>query len=108
MVSSAPEREKRSVEKLISNEGTKETPPPPQDSAEEEPLLSPERRRAQEGRQERMNRAETRRQMLHIFGVFVPLVVFWGIFYQQNSTWVLQGTQMNCYIGSLHVPPGNN
>ena len=33
-------------------------------------------------------------------------MVFWAIFYQQNSTWVQQGDQMDCYLGSLHVPPG--
>lgn len=49
---------------------------------------------------------ETRKQLLRISGVYTPLIVFWAIFYQQNSTWVLQGTQMDCYIGNLHIPPG--
>ena len=55
-----------------------------------------------------MSNGETTKQILRIFGVFTPLVVFWGIYYQQNSTWIIQGTQMNCYIGSLHVPPGKH
>ena len=56
------------------------------------------------------------KQLLPFLGLFTPLVVFWAIFYQQSSTWVVQGTQMNCYIGPLdigrlhirrlHVPPG--
>ncbi len=46
------------------------------------------------------------RQLLPFLGVFGPLVVFWAVFYQQNTTWVVQGMHMNCYIGKLHVPPG--
>ena len=46
------------------------------------------------------------RELVPFLGVFAPLVVFWAIFYQQNSTWVQQGDQMDCYLGSLHVPPG--
>ena len=49
---------------------------------------------------------ERSRQLLPFLGLFTPLVVFWAIFYQQSSTWVLQGRDMNCYIGRLHVPPG--
>ena len=45
-------------------------------------------------------------QLLPFLGLFTPLVVFWAIFYQQSSTWVIQGRQMDCYIGKLHVPPG--
>ena len=46
------------------------------------------------------------RELVPFLGVFGPLVVFWSIFYQQNSTWILQGEQMDCYLGRLHVPPG--
>ena len=45
-------------------------------------------------------------QLLPFLWLFAPLVVFWAIFYQQSSTWVVQGRQMDCYIGRLHVPPG--
>jgi POT family proton-dependent oligopeptide transporter len=45
------------------------------------------------------------RQLQGIIKVFTPLVVYWMLFYQQNSTWVLQGGRMNCYFGRLHVPP---
>ena len=44
------------------------------------------------------------RELVPFLGVFAPLVVFWAIFYQQNSTWVQQGDQMDYYLGSLHVP----
>eukprot|EP00118_Oscarella_pearsei_P011953 m.84204 g.84204 ORF g.84204 m.84204 type:complete len:507 (+) comp36392_c0_seq3:143-1663(+) len=37
--------------------------------------------------------------------VFSPLIVYWALFFQQNSIWVLQGQRMNCYFGDLHVPP---
>lgn len=46
------------------------------------------------------------KELIPFIGVFGPLIVFWAIFYQQNSTWILQGTQMDCYLGKLHVPPG--
>ncbi len=45
-------------------------------------------------------------ELLPFVGVFTPLIIFWAIFYQQNSTWILQGTMMNCQLGALHVPPG--
>ena len=41
-----------------------------------------------------------------LLGVFVPLIAFWALFFQQNSTWVLQGQEMNCFLGKLKVPPG--
>jgi dipeptide/tripeptide permease len=46
------------------------------------------------------------KELLPFLGVFAPLIVFWAIFYQQNSTWILQGAQMNCHLGKLQVPPG--
>ena len=49
---------------------------------------------------------ERTKQLLPFLGLFTPLVVFWAIFFQQSSTWVVQGRDMNCYIGRLHVPPG--
>ena len=49
---------------------------------------------------------ERTKQLVPFLGLFAPLVVFWAIFYQQSSTWVVQGRHMNCYIGKLHVPPG--
>ena len=47
------------------------------------------------------------KELLPFLGVFAPLVVFWAIFYQQNSTWILQGAQMNCQLSKLQIPPGN-
>lgn len=46
------------------------------------------------------------KQMLPILKVFIPLIVFWAVFYQRSSTWIVQATKMDCYIGSLHIPPG--
>ena len=46
------------------------------------------------------------KQLLPFLGVFGPLVMFWAVFYQQNTTWVVQGTHMDCYMGKLHIPPG--
>ena len=69
--------------------------------AETTPLLNkPSSHKAQQSSLARL------KEFLPFLGVFAPMVVFWAIFYQQNSTWILQGTQMDCYLGKLHVPPG--
>lgn len=68
--------------------------------AETTPLLNkPSSHKAQQSSLARL------KEFLPFLGVFAPMVVFWAIFYQQNSTWILQGTQMDCYLGKLHVPP---
>ncbi|XP_065193476.1 solute carrier family 15 member 4-like [Sycon ciliatum] len=48
---------------------------------------------------------ETLSEIKPVLGVFVPLIVYWSLFFQQNSTWVLQGQEMNCYLGKLKIPP---
>ncbi|XP_065846590.1 solute carrier family 15 member 2-like [Oscarella lobularis] len=45
------------------------------------------------------------KELKGIIAVFSPLIVYWALFFQQNSVWVLQGQRMNCYFGDLHVPP---
>ena len=46
------------------------------------------------------------KQLIPIFKIFVPLTLFWAIYFQRSSTWIVQATYMDCYLGSLHVPPG--
>lgn len=46
------------------------------------------------------------KQLIPIFKIFIPLTLFWAIFFQRSSTWIVQATYMDCYLGSLHVPPG--
>ena len=46
------------------------------------------------------------KQLVPILKVFMPLIVFWAVFYQRSSTSIVQAAQMDCYLGSLHVPPG--
>ena len=46
------------------------------------------------------------KQLLPILKVFIPFIVFWAVFYQRSSTWIVQATKMDCYLGSLHIPPG--
>ena len=46
------------------------------------------------------------KQLVPIFKIFIPLTLFWAIFFQRSSTWIVQATYMDCYLGSLHVPPG--
>jgi dipeptide/tripeptide permease len=47
----------------------------------------------------------------HLMWLFVPLPIFWGLFFQQNSTWVFQAQQMDLEIGPIgrlprfSVPP---
>ena len=49
---------------------------------------------------------EKLKQLVPIIKVFIPLIMFWAVYYQRSSTWVVQATQMDCYVGSLHIPPG--
>ena len=44
--------------------------------------------------------------MMPILKVFFPLTMYWAISYQRSSTWILQGLQMDCRLGSLDIPPG--
>jgi dipeptide/tripeptide permease len=37
--------------------------------------------------------------LLRVLVVYVPVPIFWALFEQQGSTWVIQGTQMNSEIG---------
>ena len=46
------------------------------------------------------------KELVPIFKIFIPLTLFWAIFFQRSSTWIVQATYMDCYLGSLHVPPG--
>ena len=41
-----------------------------------------------------------------IFKIYMPLSIFWAMYYLRSSTFITQAAQMDCYIGSLHVPPG--
>ena len=46
------------------------------------------------------------KEMMPILKVFFPLTMYWAISYQRSSTWILQGLQMDCRLGSLDIPPG--
>lgn len=37
--------------------------------------------------------------------IFGPLILFWAAFFQQNSTWIHQGNQMDRRLGTIRVPP---
>lgn len=42
---------------------------------------------------------ESARAVLGIISIFITIPVFWALFYQTNSTWVLQGNNMTpCYV----------
>lgn len=45
-------------------------------------------------------------QLWPIMTIFLPLIIFWALFFQQNSTWIQQGLDMDCYLNKLHIPPG--
>ncbi|XP_065898332.1 solute carrier family 15 member 3-like isoform X2 [Dysidea avara] len=62
---------------------------------ETEPLIVPSQ----------MTMKQTLQQLWPILTVFLPLIIFWAIFFQQNSTWIQQGLDMDCYLGQLHIPP---
>ena len=65
---------------------------------ETEPLIVPTQ----------MTMKQTFLQIFPILTVFLPLIIFWAIFFQQNSTWIQQGLDMDCYLGQLHIPPGES
>ena len=44
--------------------------------------------------------------LVPLLKIFVPQIIFWAAFFQRSSTFILQGAQMDCYISSLHLPPG--
>lgn len=50
-------------------------------------------------------------EIRHILKIFIPLPIFWALFYQQNSTWVFQGQSMDCSVGPIgripqfQIPP---
>ena len=46
------------------------------------------------------------KELTPIFKIYMPLSIFWAMYYLRSSTFITQATQMDCYIGSLHVPPG--
>lgn len=40
-----------------------------------------------------------------ILPIFAPFPVFWALYFQQSSTWIIQADEMNLYLGSFYVPP---
>ena len=46
------------------------------------------------------------KHLIPLMKIFVPQIIFWAAFFQRSSTFILQGAQMDCYIGTLHLPPG--
>jgi POT family proton-dependent oligopeptide transporter len=49
-------------------------------------------------------RAENRATLLRIISIFAPVMVFWSLYDQQNTTWVQQGARMlPFFIGSYEV-----
>lgn len=49
---------------------------------------------------------QTLQQLWPIMTIFLPLIIYWALFFQQNSTWIQQGLNMDCYVSKLHIPPG--
>ncbi|GMT00761.1 hypothetical protein PENTCL1PPCAC_22935, partial [Pristionchus entomophagus] len=43
------------------------------------------------------------RSFIDVAIIFMPLVLFWALFDQQGSSWVLQASSMDCRVGSLTV-----
>lgn len=44
-------------------------------------------------------------EIRHILRMFIPLPVFWALFFQQNSTWVFQAQSMDCDVGPIGKIP---
>jgi len=47
-------------------------------------------------------RAENRRILLRIAAVFAPVIIFWALYDQQNTTWEQQGEQLTPCVIPLH------
>jgi dipeptide/tripeptide permease len=47
------------------------------------------------------------KELIPIMKVFFPVTMYWAVSYQRFSSFVLQGVQMDCFLGSIEVPPGN-
>lgn len=45
------------------------------------------------------------KSLLRVLVIFLPLPVFWTLFDQQGSRWVLQATQMDGRIGAITIKP---
>ena len=46
------------------------------------------------------------KELIPIMKVFFPITMYWAVSYQRFSSFVLQGVEMDCYLGSIEVPPG--
>ena len=45
------------------------------------------------------------KSMMSLIVLFVPVILFWALFDQQGSTWVLQAGRMNGRVGKLTILP---
>jgi POT family proton-dependent oligopeptide transporter len=45
------------------------------------------------------------RAVFRVMAVFAPIPVFWALFDQKGSTWIVQATQMDLTLGSLTMKP---
>ncbi|KAF8368193.1 pept-3 [Pristionchus pacificus] len=43
------------------------------------------------------------RSFIDVAIIFMPLILFWALFDQQASTWVIQAQNMNCRVGNLTI-----
>mmetsp|Transcript_1611 Transcript_1611/g.5691 ORF Transcript_1611/g.5691 Transcript_1611/m.5691 type:complete len:531 (-) Transcript_1611:47-1639(-) len=50
-------------------------------------------------------RKEDLESLWRIIPIFSPFPVFWALYFQQSSTWIIQAEEMNLYLGNFYVPP---
>jgi POT family proton-dependent oligopeptide transporter len=48
---------------------------------------------------------EATRAVFRVMGIFAMIPVFWALFDQKASTWVVQATQMDLMVGSIKLAP---
>jgi len=48
---------------------------------------------------------EGARAVFRVMGIFAAIPIFWALFDQKASTWVVQATQMNLNVGSFRLEP---
>uniref|UniRef100_A0A0K0FBV1 Oligopeptide transporter 1 n=1 Tax=Strongyloides venezuelensis TaxID=75913 RepID=A0A0K0FBV1_STRVS len=45
------------------------------------------------------------KQLFRVAVMFLPVPIFWALYDQQGSIWLIQGIQMDCRVGSLLILP---
>uniref|UniRef100_A0AC35U792 Peptide transporter n=1 Tax=Rhabditophanes sp. KR3021 TaxID=114890 RepID=A0AC35U792_9BILA len=54
---------------------------------------------------DKYNMVDDIKQLLRVMIMFLPVPIFWSLYDQQGSIWLIQAIQMDCRVGSLLILP---